>query len=511
MNIPFRFPLLFLLLLLTSCSHISAPVDDSLSYVTPEPLVAEDKYALPFTLPYDPQSSFHHCFAEKQINRTLSPLLYEGLYELDPNFNTIPLLVESESVSENGLQWTFTIKSGIFFWDGTELTSRIVASSLNEARSDASQYSTRFSNVRSITTWENTVTLELYTPNANLPAILSIPISYGGGTLPQGTGPYLYEADSQSLQRNPNWWQNKSLPQEILLAPTSQEGDLISAFDAGELSVLDADLTTSQVLGYSGNYQVWEYPSTHLFYLGVTSYWGVNHHPLLDLMNQVINRDLLVENILAGYGVATYYPVHPQSQLGQTLPTIYFAPLDVADQLLSLAEVSEPIDLIVHEHSEQKMSLARELASQLSQYEVVINIVPLPWEEYLESLVSGNFQLYIGEMYLTPDFDLTKLITTTGEFSFGKWGDSYLDELWNDYRLRGIDILNPTPIYDENGEWIGENQNPYHIFTYLQDDLTILPLFFKNGTMISLWGHLLDASPANLNLFYDLEHWSFQK
>jgi peptide/nickel transport system substrate-binding protein len=57
--------------------------------------------------------------------------IYEGLLSTDSNFNIRPGLAESWHISRDGLTYTFRLKHGVKFHDGTELTSSDVLFSLS--------------------------------------------------------------------------------------------------------------------------------------------------------------------------------------------------------------------------------------------------------------------------------------------------------------------------------------------------------------------------------------------
>lgn len=485
--------------ILTSCTHMSAPIEDLPQHDAPE-LLVQVQEQLPFTLPVESALSFHPTLVESKINKVLAPLMYESLYQINEHFQAEPYLVQSQWVSDNGLQWVFTLKPEIYFSDGTLMTGNIVASALNEARSTNSYYAPRFSQVMNITGSGNQVTITLSQANYMFPTLLDIPISYGGGDLPAGSGPYQYNAYHGKLILNPDWWKGDPLPQEVDLLPITQERELISAFDAGNLSVVDGNLPTSSGLGFSGNYQVWEYTSSHFYYLGVRSDWGANQKTLLSLCSKVIDREKLVDLSLAGYGIATEYPVHPKSEMGMMLPPTEYERDEVRERLTTLAKQSYTIELLVNGSSPQKEALAKEIAEQLRQFDVKIEIISLPVDEYMARLESGNFQLFVGEVLLTPDFNMGELLFSGGTYAYGRSGTDWLSTLWKDYRHKGLAIL------DANEE--GEVQE--HFFQYVKEYSSIIPLFFKNGTMLSSWGHISQSSPVQNNLFYRLEHWGFR-
>jgi ABC-type transport system substrate-binding protein len=60
-------------------------------------------------------------------------LLHAGLVRLNENMEVVPDLAESWTLSDDGLTYTFTLKDGIAFSDGTPITSADVVWSLNHA------------------------------------------------------------------------------------------------------------------------------------------------------------------------------------------------------------------------------------------------------------------------------------------------------------------------------------------------------------------------------------------
>ena len=64
-------------------------------------------------------------------NYTLRYLLYDTLVEEAGISNFVPGLAESWEVSDDGLVWTFKIREGVTFHDGTPCTAEDVAWSLN--------------------------------------------------------------------------------------------------------------------------------------------------------------------------------------------------------------------------------------------------------------------------------------------------------------------------------------------------------------------------------------------
>lgn len=234
---------------------------------------------------------------------------------MDESFEAVPVLCQSYSVSEDKLTWIFTLRPGITFSDGAPLTGQAVAEALELARSEQGRYHTRLADVTSITAEENTVTITLSRPNGSLPCLLDIPIAHGSGDRPSGTGPYVLSSSDEGLMLTlrPGWWQQKDLPFEsIPLYSISKSDELIYAFDAGNISLLDVDLMATNAMGYGGNYQTWDYATTDLLYLGFNTASGPCRSAQVRLaLSRAIDRQAIAQTTYASHAAATTLPVHP--------------------------------------------------------------------------------------------------------------------------------------------------------------------------------------------------------
>ena len=65
------------------------------------------------------------------VGRVYSQMVFDTLYALDRNLQPQPMMVEGRSVSADQLTYTFTLRTGLFFHDGTPVTTRDVVASLN--------------------------------------------------------------------------------------------------------------------------------------------------------------------------------------------------------------------------------------------------------------------------------------------------------------------------------------------------------------------------------------------
>lgn len=64
------------------------------------------------------------------ISRNHGYLIYDTLYAMDESFKPQPQMAEGHTVSEDGLTWTFTLRDGLLFHDGTPVEAEDVVASL---------------------------------------------------------------------------------------------------------------------------------------------------------------------------------------------------------------------------------------------------------------------------------------------------------------------------------------------------------------------------------------------
>lgn len=493
-------------LLLTLCAcggqpASSASVSGSGSASSGSAGSQEVSEAFSFSLPVFPDFSLHPTLGANRANLTLAPLLYEGLFLVDESFEAVPVLCEQYSASEDKLMWTFTLRSGITFSDGTPLTGQAVAEALELARSEQSRYHTRLADISSITSEENTLTITLTRPNGNLPALLDIPIAHGSGDRPSGTGPYVLtvSGDQLSLTAREGWWQGKSLPfQTIPLYSASKSDELIYAFDAGNISLLDVDLMATNAMGYGGNYQTWDYATTDLIYLGFNTASGACRSAQVRLaISAAIDRQAIVQTTYASHAAASVLPVHPDSLLfAQDIADgLGYAPDKLAGQLEELGLEGRELRLLVNSENEAKVSAAQLIAYQLNSAGLSVQVEQLSYEDFTAALSQGSFDLYLGETVLTADFDLSPLLSSSGSLNYGRWRNSTCDGLLSALRAAG------------SGERILAAAD---LFSHLAEQMPIAPLLFKNGSVLTQWGRLTGLTPIRGNVFYRLESWTIQ-
>jgi peptide/nickel transport system substrate-binding protein len=184
----------------------------------------------------------------------------EFLVFSDNKLKLQPRLAESWKPNGDGSVWTFKIRQGVKFHDGTPMTAEDVAASIN-ALSDPKNGSNALSTFDGVlskgsakATDANTVEFQLDAPNGNFPYLVSsdnynaiiVPKSFNGKwekTFP-GTGPWKLERytpnSGVSFVKNAEYWDKSRVPkldrQQVKFYPKEQAQVL--ALQSGDVDVL---------------------------------------------------------------------------------------------------------------------------------------------------------------------------------------------------------------------------------------------------------------------------------
>jgi len=273
-------------------------------------------------------------------DRDLTSLVYSGLLRATPEGELIPDLAENYSISEDGLVYTFTLKSDVTFQDGTPVTARDVVFTVEKAL-DPTLKSPRRANWEGITVElvdERTVAFHLkaaYAPfleNATmgiLPAHLweAIPsdqFSFSDYNVsPIGSGPYKVADVSRTAAGIPTSYDlvpfsdyalGEAFISKLRIRFYTGEDDQIAALQKGEIDSVAA-ISPHSLTGLQGesDIEVLKYPLPRIF--GV--FFNQNQAPIFThpevraALNAAVPKDEIIDTVLSGYGSVIDSPLPP--------------------------------------------------------------------------------------------------------------------------------------------------------------------------------------------------------
>ena len=491
-----------MLLGLTACGNWEEPQDSFMDimsqYYEKEQDSGKDPVLTSFALPYLSGKSVDPYNCTDGAQKTLGALLYEGLFALDTAFEPQLSLAENCVCSADGRTYTITLRRGVRFSDGTELTAQDVVYSLRRAKSSA-RYAARLAEMSSVSGSEYTVTIRLSHSNTSFAARLDIPIvknGTGGHTWPIGTGPYHY-LDNETgphLAQSSQWWQQKALPLQRIELVSCKDSDTISyAFYAREVQLLMCDLTSTAASSVYGSGIYTDAADTVMHFIGInTARNHLSNPQLRAALSLGIDRQGCINAFLLGHGLAAQSPLSPASTLYPEALDVAYSP-DRFDSAMAAADYCQGreirLTMIVNKENSFKVDAAHRIASDLSRHDLRITVKELSWSQYLQALQAGNYDLYYGEIRLTADWDLRSLIGTGGSANYGSYSDAETDRLLTEY------------LQADEASRTGAMQA---LCQYLQQQAPILPICFKSVSVLLPSGAVESITPTAANPFYDL-------
>ena len=336
-------------------------------------------------------------------------------------------------------------------------------------------------------------------PADRFPALLDVPIVKAGtenDLVPLGTGPYVYTtaADGAALTANPHW-QGSSLPLErIALAAVKDNDTALSRFASRSVHFLCLDPTGTGARTVGGAVESTDVPTAAMQYLG----FNLSRTPLNDAavrraMSGVIDRGTLVSSLLSGHGTAAQLPIAPQdadypkTYEYRTTAEEYAAALETAGVT---AARPRSLTLLVNKENAFRCAVAESLCAQLTTAALTVTVRELPWGEYAAALEGGDFDLYLGEVRLTADWDAGALLDAGGALNYGGFASEQLSGL-NDAFL------------------LGGNASAERYVKGFAEETPFAPLLFKSKTVLTPSGLVDGMTPTASDPFYGFADWSF--
>ena len=264
----------------------------------------------------------------------------DGVIRVDPSLAPIPGLAESWEISEDGMTYTFTLKTGVTFHSGKAFTAADVKYTFDRWLSDeASPTAYNFAAVASVDAPDDTtVVFNLSTPNnllleqisgswavmLNQEAVEAAGDQYGVSAV-DGTGPFMFDSWQRSqnvvLTRNDAYtWGSPIFSNtgpayvegiEIRVIP--EAATRIAEFQSGNVHlVMDVPAADVERLTDGDGVTVVKYDQLQTTYLGMNQ----GKSPTSDLavrkaVNYAINKEEIVFGAYFGLGTPANTMLHP--------------------------------------------------------------------------------------------------------------------------------------------------------------------------------------------------------
>ncbi|WP_213164593.1 ABC transporter substrate-binding protein [Kaustia mangrovi] len=264
--------------------------------------------------------------------------IYDGLVRYkDGTLEVEPALAKSWTISEDGTVYTFKLREGVTFHDGSPFNAEAVVFDFQRMLDENHPYHDTgpfplaffFSAVKEVKALDDmTVEFTLNEPYAPFLSNLAYPtgliaspaaIKEHGkdfGRNPSGTGPFRFvEWDSNTkvvVERNEDYWDGAPSLQAVVFRPITDANTRVAEMLSGGIDLMVEVPPDSLAQFGDAAYKIYEQAGPHLWFLILNAKEG----PFADkrarqAVNYAIDKKALVDNILQGTAVVAAGPTPP--------------------------------------------------------------------------------------------------------------------------------------------------------------------------------------------------------
>ena len=402
------------------------------------------------------------------------------------DFATIPGLAEEWTASDDGLTYTYTLREGLQWSDGTPLTAEDVAWTINTSRDQAwLNHSSVTANLTATAIDDRTVEIVSSVPDPKLPTmdvyilpkhIWEEPAAGDVTTYEAldgvGSGPFTLQewkpGQEWTMVANPNYWQGVPSVDQVVFRLYTEGGAMAVALENGESDAahnLPAELFVElggrddivTIAGEQGGF-------TELAMNGMAGGLGDGHPALLDLdvrhaVAHAINRDELFERVALSIGTQRdTLGVSPNTEWNPEIPADQQLNYDVAaaNQLLDDGGYLDTDGDGVREMPDGSQSLTFRYAERSESVQAV----------GIRELVTG-WLAEVGiatEVSVYDDTQLTDIIAS-GEYDIFVWGWTPFvdpDPLLSYFKCDQVTTDVASPLYND-ANWCSDEYDALYV------------------------------------------------
>ncbi|WP_088006864.1 ABC transporter substrate-binding protein [Indiicoccus explosivorum] len=462
----FFYMLLSFVLLLAACSSS----EEAGSAVSGEELTEEEKYG--GTLVYGRGAD---SVSLDPINVTdgesirVTHSIFETLLEYDENLELQPKLATEWESSEDGLTWTFQLREGVKFHDGTDFNAEAVVFNFERWMDpenpyhvgDFAYYPFLYGGfkgdedhlIESVkATGEHELEIKLKRKTAPFLSYLAISMfgiaspaaieKYGTdiGEHPVGTGPFMFEEwsrnNSITLVKNPDYWvEEEPYLDRIIYRVIPDNSARLSSLMAGEIDMMEGlNMGDVSVVKEAEGLELIKRPSFNISYIA----FNTQKEPFDDVrvrkaLNMAIDKEAIVDAFFYGLADVATNPIPPSLWgFNESIEGYEYDP-EQAKKLLAEAGYEDGLKITLYTMNNPRpylpepMKIAEAVQSDFAEIGVEAEIITMEWATYLDDTSNGAHDMafygWTGVMadpdnFLYPNLSQTNIVKPAQNVAF---------------------------------------------------------------------------------------------
>ena len=334
--------------------------------------------------------------------------VFEGLVKPDSTGDLIPAVAESYEATEGGKVYTFHLRNGIKFHDGSKVTVDDVVYSLNKCAdtADGDALVPALTAIESIDTPnDETIVITLADADPDFLAYLTTAITPAANaakedTDPIGTGPYKYVSwspqESFTIEKFDEYWGEPAGIANVTFKICANADTIVTDLEGGSIDMF-ARVTSDQAkqLEKAGGFQILEGTMN----LVQALYLNNAVEPLNDVrvrqaLSYAVNRQEVLDFVSDGRGTvigSSMFPSFGKYYLPE-LADVYEQDTQKAKDLLAEAGYPDgfPLTITVASNYQQHVDTAQVIQQQLQAIGIDAQIELVEWDTWLSEVYSGR-------------------------------------------------------------------------------------------------------------------------
>ena len=332
--------------------------------------------------------------------KTVMDQIFDGLLDVDEDGNLVPDLAESYEISEDGLTYTFKLKEGVKFHDGSDFSADDVYYTYDKLSglSSGEPMSSKFSVVKEMEVISPTeIKMTLDAVNNSFIYLQNQPIvkkEYEDNqTKPLGTGPYKFVSytpgEGMVMERFDDYHRKDHVAKikQVNVVRIADNQALVMALNNGEVD-LASKLTADELEQVSESTDSYSHPQNLVQLLGLNN----KVKPFDDIrvrqaIAHAIDKDELIEAVAGGKASKIYSSFSPAlKDFYNDLEEMYPTDVEKAKELLAEAGYPDGISFTMTVPSDYKfhMDTAELIQSQLKKAGINATIDPIEFSTWLD-------------------------------------------------------------------------------------------------------------------------------
>ncbi len=411
--------------------------------------------------------------------------IFEGLVKVAPDGSIAPAVAEKYEFSDDGLTLTFTLRDGVKFHNGDEVTAEDVVYSLKRCAGllDEDILVSAFSVITDISAPDgSTVTVSMSECNIEIISYFAssdvaiIPCDYTEqATAPVGTGPFKFVSRSPQenfiMERFDDYWGEKAKLETVTYKIIGDADSLLLSLKSGAIDIC-AHLTPEQAAEVEGDFDVYE----DTMKLVQALYLNNSFEPFSDIrvrqaLCYALNIPEIMEFVCAGKGVqcgSAMFPAFSKYYMEELNSTYSYDP-EKAKELLAEAgyDSSLSFTITVPSNYQQHVDAATVIVEQLKAVGVNASINTVEWATWVSETYTGrNYEatvVGVDTSTLTARGMLERY-TSDSSKNFVNFSNSEYDKLF-EQAVTETDDAKQTEIYKQMETILAEDAAS----AYIQD------------------------------------------